>query len=362
MFSKNECISFRQVYRLYLFSFVGISTLAIPGQLAKGMGVYGVISILFGGGLAYLYLRYLKWAQDKMGTDLLEFLGRKSGMQKHIARFLYLLMVICTIVTASFVASKFAKLIQKSLAVEENFIVILAILLCVSGYAVVGGIESRARVYEILFWFVLIPMFALLVISVKSINLIYYQFLRPIEIGEIGKDVYVCFLPFHILFFVLILPRYTRMEQKRLFKSIYFAILFAIGVLLTFYLILLGTFGERALAVMEFPAVTLFSNIQFSGGFLKRLDAIMMGIWFFTLYALMNMNVHYGSVFLKEMLQKKGEKRYLVMILGLVFLLVLCMEYFAWAKKLCMMGVLYLCGPVYLLLPMILVCMGRRSL
>lgn len=61
------------------------------------------------------------------------------------------------------------------------------------------------------------------------------------------------------------------------------------------YLVLEGIFGVPALAGMDYPAVTLMSTVKISGGFLKRTDAFMFGVWFFTLYALLNSCVFYGS-------------------------------------------------------------------
>lgn len=64
------------------------------------------------------------------------------------------------------------------------------------------------------------------------------------------------------------------------------ALWFAVIVLLIMYMILLGNFGDRALGTMQYPAVILMSNIHLRGGFVKRLDAFMIAIWFFTLFAL----------------------------------------------------------------------------
>ena len=43
------------------------------------------------------------------------------------------------------------------------------------------------------------------------------------------------------------------------------------------------------------------STIQFEGNFLKRMDALMLAVWFFTLYALMNLHLHYGVRMVAEL-------------------------------------------------------------
>ena len=49
MFSNNNRISTRQVFRLFVFDFVGESTLILPSQLAAFAGNDGLASIVLGG-------------------------------------------------------------------------------------------------------------------------------------------------------------------------------------------------------------------------------------------------------------------------------------------------------------------------
>ena len=59
---------------------------------------------------------------------------------------------------------------------------------------------------------------------------------------------------------------------------------------------------------MRYPVVTLMSTIQFEGTFLKRMDALMLAVWFFTLYALLNLHLHYGVRMLKELCANTSSK------------------------------------------------------
>ena len=59
MFSNNNRISTRQVFRLFVFDFVGESTLILPSQLAAFAGNDGLASIVLGGIMGSLYLWYL---------------------------------------------------------------------------------------------------------------------------------------------------------------------------------------------------------------------------------------------------------------------------------------------------------------
>ena len=64
MFSDNNKISIRQIFRLFVFDFVGESTLILPSALAGFSGNDGLFSILLGGVLGSLYLCYLTWVMN----------------------------------------------------------------------------------------------------------------------------------------------------------------------------------------------------------------------------------------------------------------------------------------------------------
>ena len=61
MFSNNNRISTRQVFRLFVFDFVGESTLILPSQLASFAGNDGLASIVLGVIMGSLYLWYLAY-------------------------------------------------------------------------------------------------------------------------------------------------------------------------------------------------------------------------------------------------------------------------------------------------------------
>ena len=73
MFSNNNRISTRQVFRLFVFDFVGESTLILPSQLAAFAGNDGLASIVLGGIMGSLYLWYLAWIMRRMDSDLITY-------------------------------------------------------------------------------------------------------------------------------------------------------------------------------------------------------------------------------------------------------------------------------------------------
>ncbi|WP_075679658.1 GerAB/ArcD/ProY family transporter [Roseburia sp. 831b] len=301
MFSENKKISGRQIFRLLTYDLLGIGTLLLPTILAKTTGADGVFSIFVGLGIGGCYLVVLGFLLKKMEGDFYEFLRKKCGcfVQKIVLSF----FVVYFCLLAGYTAYLTSCLVLTHLLQQGSFLLVLLLLLLLAGYGNVAGIEGRARVYEMLFWFLMLPFFLMLFFGAKDVQTAYWT---PVFMGDAGsfwKGTYAVVIWASLLVLLLFLPPFAK-KQTILVVNTKRAFLFSGGILLVLYLILLGTFGANALAHMENPAVVLMSTVQMTGGFLKRVDAFMLGMWFFMLYALLNSLLFYG----KETLGKIFEK------------------------------------------------------
>ena len=337
MFSNNNRISTPQVFRLFVFDFVGESTLILPSQLAAFAGNDGLASIVLGGIMGSLYLWYLAYVLKKMETDLVTYMERiLPAWMKKI--FLVLLLVYFTGM-AGYGAYIFSDVIQKGLIAGESFPLILILVLLTAGYAVCGGIESRARVYEILF----VVLFVLLAVT-----------------GSVMKGslaVFFCLMP---LFLLAFFPSYVQKAKwGKLVHAVHAAMWFAIGVLAVLYVILLGSFGSRSLTTMKYPAITLMSSIHLRGSFLKRLDAFMIAIWFFTLFALVTVFLFYAQELVQKLRKKDTHKKwYLCGVMAAVFGVAEMLHQSShgeWFRD----YLLYIGIPLFLFLPLFVLLWGK---
>lgn len=363
MFSNNQRISLRQTFRLFTFDFLGISTLIVPSYLAAMGGVCGVISIVLGVIAGLIYLSYLKGVLNRMQTDLLTYMEEESWIRGFWKRLIFFYLALSCMITAADTSVVFTCLMKESLIREESYLLILALVLLVSAYAVSGGIESRARIYELTFWFILIPLVAMLAFSLKGIRMEYLFVPHTFDVTRLVQGGYMVLISWETLFFVLLFPAYLSKEYTiaKLMNAVRKAFLLAAALLLVLYVILLLTFGEQALAHMKFPAVTLMSTVQIAGGFVKRLDALMMGIWFFTLFALISLNLHYGAQFLQKGLGIHNRKLSLGGIVVCVFLLAVAAGYRDGVRKLMEEYFAWIGMPLYILLPGLIALRKRKK-
>lgn len=306
MFSENNRISKRQATRLLIFDLLGLSTLLVPTVLAKTAGRDGIFCIAIGVAAALLYRTLLcvllKDMQESFPLYLERRLGKISGKTVQAGYFLYFVLL------AGYTAYLFSDVVLSSLLREESFYLVLVILLVLTAYGIRGGIEGRARIYELLFWFLIIPLFLMLFFALDEIAPDYWCPLATTDITGILEGSYFIFIVLSLVFLILFLGEFSA-SKKTLHLAGKNAILMAGGILAVLYLILLGVFGTMALAEMKYPAVTLMSTVKISGGFLKRTDAFMFAIWFFTLFALLNSSVFYAGHVLTHIMGNVGKMK-----------------------------------------------------
>ena len=320
MFSENNQISGRQVFRLLTYDFLGMGTLLLPTMLADTAGRDGIFCILAGILSTFLYLKLLRYLLKGMKTSYPDFLKQKCG--KICGYVLWGGYFLYFILMASYTAYLFSTLMLNGLVENVSFYLVLMVILLLAFYGMAGGIEGRARVYEILFWFLMIPLFLMLFAACREVKPAYWS---PVFVAD-GKEVlsgsyYVLFC-YSMVSIVLFLKEYVA-DRRKCVGAAEKAVWFSGGVFAVLYLILIGLFGAEALAQMKFPAVTMMSRVQITGGFLKRTDAFMFSIWFFTLYAMLNSMVFYSGNLAAKVIRDcggylEGKKRmlpYLILLL-----------------------------------------------
>lgn len=358
MFSENNRISGRQAFRLLTYDLLGLSTLLVPTVLGGVAGRDGIFCIAIGVMACLLYLKIVgKIVMDMKTTFpayLEEKLGKVLGKLIGAGYFFYLMLL------AGYTAYLFSDVVLRDLLREESFYLVLTVLMTLTAYGLWGGIEGRARVYEMLFWFLMIPLFLMLFFALDEIRVDYWTPVFVTDGMGIFEGSYYVFLCLAVVFLVLFMGGYVK-KKKHLMKAGRLAVLFAGGVHAVLYLVLLGIFGAKSLGTMEYPAVTLMSTVKISGGFLKRTDAFMFAVWFFTLYALLNSCIFYGGNALNQLVGAwLGKVKKKVMITSGVSILLVygsaCCFYKSTAcLKLCEKFLWYIGTPFLVAVPLILV-------
>ena len=364
MFSENNQISGRQVFRLLTYDFLGMGTLLLPTMLADTAGRDGIFCILAGILSTFLYLKLLRYLLKGMKTSYPDFLKQKCG--KVCGYVLWGGYFLYFILMASYTAYLFSTLMLNGLVENISFYLVLLLILLLAFYGMAGGIEGRARVYEILFWFLMIPLFLMLFAACREVKPAYWS---PVFVAD-GKEMlngsYYVFFCYSMVSIVLFLKEYVA-DRKKCVGAAEKAVGFSGGVFAVLYLILLGLFGVDALAQMKFPAVTMMSRVQVTGGFLKRTDAFMFSIWFFTLYAMLNSMVFYSGNLAEKVIRDcggylEGKKRMLPYLILLLLVYGVTVLFYRNQQFLdCVTFLLWKIGTPFVVGVPVLLCLTRRK-
>lgn len=317
MFSKNNKISKRQMFRLLTYDLLGVGTLLLPSALGEYTGKNGMLAIGAGAGAGVAYSFLLGWLISSMeeGEGYPAFLKRCFGTVLGSAFLLF--YVVYYLLLGGYVSYVFGHLIVIDLLKEQSFYWITAGIVAIAVYAILQGIEGRARIYEIVFWFLMAPLFFMLFLAARDVEVprlfpLYAQDARGIFTGS-----YLTFSVFSLGGFALFLVPFAK-KKDSIRGALTGASLFCGVTILALYGILQGLFGVAGMKGMEYPAVAMMSMVQIPGGFFQRQDALMVAIWFFTVFALLGSSMFYASENLTALTGGKG-KGFWIFLTALAF-------------------------------------------
>lgn len=305
MFADNWKISIRQVRRLLILDVFGLSSLMLPGILSSLTGADGVFCLLLGmaGGLLLVWL--MGKNLQNVGKDYYQYMKETVGeLAGDIFMVFYYLYFVSL---CGFVLYQATALVLTWLLPEGSYFWVSILLLLLAAYGTVRGIEGRARVYEIIFWFLGIPLLVMLFLALREVCTDYWTpvvYSRGWELFTGGIGYLVFLLP---LTAILFLKPFCQNPGK--LASCAGRVLLGVTALdMLIYLILLGVFGRNTMGVLKRPVITLMSMINLPGGFFTRQDVIMVSVWFFALFALMHTGVFQSTLILKELFHEPGNR------------------------------------------------------
>lgn len=308
MFSENEKISGRQLYRSIVVTLAGPTLLVCPGVAGKyggdGFFVYGVAGVLT---VIYTWLMLLirrlcekkRFKMKSMNNG--GYLMGKTILQTLLAIKLLLLAVgglylICDVVTGI-------------LLPETSILMVLAVLAVALIYWNQGSIESSGRAFEILFYWVLVPVIVVVGMAIPKVepgNLMPQLTTETKDIVAAGVFLWFLFTPSEIL--VLCSEHYKKDKKTTLGVWRGVAVLFA-GNLIT-YGTILGIYGITGINEgTPYPLLKVMQISGIPGDFLRRVDGFMSVFLVLSLFCGMVMLLDYLGISIWDICDRLFKKR-----------------------------------------------------
>ena len=347
MFAKNHIVSVRQMRRLLVLDLFAGTSLFLPAAVGRLTGKAGIFAIALGAVAAGIFALFLlntgRGCKDGYTAFCTQTLGKWGG------RVYLLIYALKYFISAALLLGVFAQIVNHTFLTDIPRIVLGVALLAVCAYCTSKGVETRARLGEMLVYFIIIPVVIIIVLALPQIQL---ERLWPIELlndggtaaGSMSAAVnsqiaagsatavvnsqvaaggasaaidfqnaatagaggwrgfiwaaVATFSLFSTIEWLLFLRPNVRRPQKArrgVLMSILWPTLLCILILIT----CIGVFSIEGMNGENWPTVILMQIVRFPGGFLSRQDGLMLAFWMAGIFILISGCMNYGSESLK---------------------------------------------------------------
>lgn len=314
MFAGNERISQRQFTRLLTLELFGVTTALLPGILCESVKQDGLLSLLAGIGLVCVFGLFLSNVAGKTGRSLQLTLKRENTFCYELFLFV---MIVQMMLMGIWVLSLVSELCRDILLEdsEYGFVVVTFSIVCLVGAW--KGMECRGRMAEVLYLFLLVPFVVLLILAAGKMdaNSIEPVFVNPPETIVSGcYEVFVVFQGVTLGFFALPYLKNQSCFRKGVCKSVLLNGVFCLLLLI----VAVGIFGLNGAANQKWLAVSLMTTPDFPGGFVERLDVLMVTIWIVALFFFISGVFFYSGKMTGRLFHMRSAKYGLIIVAVLI--------------------------------------------
>ena len=314
---ENEKISGRQLGRMVFYDFFALTTLVLPGMLAKAVGMDGFFVLAAGSaaGFVLLLLVLVQMKQMRLtGLDYHQYLLERFGTL--LTDAILIVYLLTALFGAAYGLRFLCEIARQYLIRDTPAWLVLAVLAVLAVYGLGAGLESRGRMYEILFWFVLLPLFFLFFLAANNVDTQRWVPVFRAEGVQVIKNSYLVFAFFMSSVFLPMVSEHVseHADAARVLKQ---GFTFGACANLALFLLLTGIFGAPTVATMEEAVLTLTGMVKVPGGFLERQDALLCGIWLISIFAFVE-NALYYSVWCMKKIGRTHLQGWVLPVAGVV--------------------------------------------
>ena len=294
MFSHNGKISTRQVTILLVLQMFNINVLLLPKLSTYYVGRNGYILPIVAIIIGILYVYCITILTMKFPNMTLVELT-KSILPDWLAYILLIIFTIKILVGTGLELRMFGEMISQVMLPKTPIMVIMGIMLLTASYLVKSGIESTARMGEVLVYVIFIPLIIVfIVIAVKA----DYRELLPffqtnIESVGIGAlNISFSFIPLEFLLMMTGL-----MEKPKKARKVGILAIVIVGILES--IIILLTIAEIGLGETQrqiWPVIALMQSIGLNNSVVENQEVLMMVGWVLSIFMYLSSGLYFASL------------------------------------------------------------------
>lgn len=319
MKSDNKPISLRQIKRMAIIEIFGTASLLLPALMTRMAGQNALLPLIAGSALGLIYVSILTAIDRAAKNDYIGYsidvfgkIGSKIFAGVYYFRF---------IIRCGFALQLFCRLIIDNFLQGYSIWSIAFPILLICIYLAFSDIEVRARSLEFLFLFIFVPLILVLALAVPQVDFTNAvpQGIDGQEILRGGYGAFLCFTGAELLLFSL--PRVRVEDRKKLKYTVASASGFVIVLNLIIFIITVGMFGVVLTQKSLWPALRIMQTVKLPGGFIERLDILLIAFWIFSMFGVLSGYMSYGVNYAIRVSGRKFKWLYILIFAGGAYLL-----------------------------------------
>lgn len=293
MFSENEKISGRQLYRAIVVTLAGPTLLICP-KIAGRFGADGFFVYLIAGVMTVLYVGLMLRCKNKYADNGKDSLNKRRG--KFIKVIVRVVLCLKLLLLAMGGLYLIGDVVSGILLPETHLIMILLVVAVALVYWNQGSIESSGRAFEIIFYWVLVPIIFVVAIAAPKISVGNLKPSLSSDVGNIalaGVLMWILFTPAELL--ALCGEHYR--NDKKTNRGIWRGVLMLFAGNVITYSTILGIYGGAGMNQGgTYPLLKVMQISGIPGDFLRRVDGFMSVFLVLSLFCGMVMLLDYLGI------------------------------------------------------------------
>jgi len=297
MLSVNEKISLRQLQALIIISAMGTGVIVLPRRVAEYAGQDGWMIVIGLTILAMIVGALVVTAARLRPADT--FIESTSYfLTRPVAFILGSALWVKLVLSAGLELRAFLLVVHEVLLRHTPIYVTGGIMLILSAYAAVKGMETRARVAEVLLALMVLPFAFILVLALIDTDWSNLQPVLTTPPQTLANGTLRLGFMFTGLECLLLVSPYIS-PKKKMRRAVVSALGIA-GIVITIISVLtLASFG-RGVVDRPWPVLSMMDMLSLPGAFIDRQEALVFSFWIVTTFALVNALVFFGGVLIKD--------------------------------------------------------------
>ena len=306
MLSTNEKITMRQLQILIILGAMGTGVIVLPRRVAEFAGQDGWV-IVVGLTVMAMVLGLLISAAAKVrpGAGFVETTG--VLLTRPVAVFCGAVLWAKLVLSAGLELRVFLNITREVLLPQTPVLLVSAVMLAVCAHAAAKGIETRARIGEVLLYLMILPFVFLLVVALLDID---FSNLQPV-LAAAPDTLFWGTLRLGFVFTgleMLLLVGPFLQRKKNMGKAVAAALGIAGIIITAITVITIAKFGQGVVN-QPWPVLAMMDMLNLPGMFIERQEALMFSFWIVTAFVLVNAMLFFGGVLVKDVVRFKSPRR-----------------------------------------------------